>query len=267
MNLDDIARRNQAFWRKMATDKGRESNRYTRPWPDLEVELLQAYIRGDVNVLPEPYTYIYPASVLAQVRDKEVLCLAASGGQQSVVFGLLGARVTVFDLTGEQLETDREMARHHGYDIKTIQGDMRDLSGLEAGTYDLVYHAVSVCFVPDLREVYRQVARVIRPGGIYRVEHCNPATHAVDDDSWDGEGYRILDSYGPGRLEDPDTAEFRHLMSDIFNGLVESGFSIRGVWDDPRHLRDTGGEKPGTYDHVLGFVAKHFAIVAHKTTE
>jgi SAM-dependent methyltransferase len=156
------------------------------------------------------------------------------------------------------------MARHHGYEIKTVQGDMRDLSGLEAGAYDLVYQAVSACFVPDLRKVYREVARVVKPGGIYRVEHCNPATHAVDDDSWDGEGYRILDSYGPGRIEDSDTVEFRHLMSDIFNGLIECGFVIRGVWDDPRHLQDTGAEKPGTYDHVLGFVAKHFAIVAEK---
>jgi hypothetical protein len=60
--------------------------------------------------------------------------------------------------------------------------------------------------------------------------------------------------------------EFRHLLSDIFNGLVDCGFAIRGVWDDPRHLRETGGHEPGTYDHVLGFVAKHFAIMAVKPT-
>lgn len=264
MKMDDIAKHNQAFWKKMAGDEGREANRYTRPWLDLEVDMLRAFIRGEVEVLPEPYTYIYPASVLAGVRDKKVLCLAASGGQQSAVFGLLGARVTVFDLTGEQLEADREVARHHGYDVETIQGDMRDLSGLEAGAYDLVYQAVSVCFVPDLREVYGQVVRVVKPGGIYRIEHCHPATQAVEEDSWDGKGYRIQDSYGPGRLDDPEAFEFKHLFSDIFNGLIECGFVISGVWDDPRHLRDTGGEKPGTYDHILGFVAKHFAIVAGK---
>jgi SAM-dependent methyltransferase len=264
VNIDDIARRNQAFWKKMASERGGETSRYTRPWPDLEIGLLEAFIRGDLEMLPEPYTYIYPPSVLAGARDKEVLCLAASGGQQSVVFGLLGSRVTVFDLTGEQLEADREMARHYGYEVKTVQGDMRDLSCFEAGAFDLVYQAVSACFVPDLGEVYRQVARLVKPGGVYRVEHCHPATHTVEEESWDGRGYRIEDPYGPGMVEDPDAVEFTHLMSDIFNGLVECGFVIRGVWDDPRHLRDASAAKPGTYDHLLDFVAKHFAIVAEK---
>ena len=37
----------------------------------------------------------------------DVLCLAAGGGQQSVAFALLGANVTVFDLSETQLEHDR----------------------------------------------------------------------------------------------------------------------------------------------------------------
>jgi SAM-dependent methyltransferase len=264
LTMDDIARRNREFWRKMVRDAGRDANRYTRPWLNLKPDLIRAFSRGDVETLPEPYAYIYPRSVFSGLEGKKVLCLASGGGQQSAVFGILSAEVTVLDLTEEQLEADRKASQHFGYSVTTVEGDMRDLSGLEANTYDLVYQAISMCFVPDVREVYTEVARVVKPGGMYRVGHCNPATQIVDETSWDGEGYSIACIYGAGRIDDPDTFEFRHLLQDIFNGLVECGFVIRGVWEDPRHLcRQRTGE-PGTYDHMLGFVQQHFAVVAER---
>ena len=51
---------------------------------------------------------------------KDVLCLAAGGGQQSAVFGLLGARVTVIDFTQGQLDGDITAAKHYGYPVETI---------------------------------------------------------------------------------------------------------------------------------------------------
>lgn len=42
-------------------------------------------------------TCIYPAGLLADIDGKDVLCLASGGGQQSAVFSLLGAKVTVVD--------------------------------------------------------------------------------------------------------------------------------------------------------------------------
>jgi len=33
--------------------------------------------------------------------------------------------------------------------------------------------------------------RVLKPDGIYQVTFANPFTQAVDDESWDGEGYRL----------------------------------------------------------------------------
>jgi SAM-dependent methyltransferase len=257
---DDIARQNQQHWDRLV----RQGVTYTRPWLDLDVAAVRAFGDGTLDVLPEPYTYVYPQCVFRDVSGKEVLCLASGGGQQSAVFGLLGTPVTVFDLTGGQLDGDRKAARHCGYDVRLVQGDMRDLSGFADSTFDIVYQAISVCLVPGVRDVYSQVARVLRPGGIYRVGHCNPATQIVEETSWDGEAYRIRHAYGGGQIEDDEVSEFRHLLSDIFNGLVETGFVIRGVWEDPRHLKPETVVEPGTYDHMLGFVQKYFAIVAEK---
>ncbi len=260
LSLDDVAQRNRNAWtRLVAAGCG-----YTRPWTGLTPELLRSFASGEIDVLPPPYACIYPRDVLVDAAGKDVLCLASGGGQQSAVYGLLGARVSVLDLTKAQLEGDREAARHHNYRVSLVQGDMRDLSVFQDNSFDLVYQAISICFVPELREVYRQVARVLRPGGLYRVGHCNPATQLVEETSWDGVGYRVSSPYSSGDVGDADAAEFRHLFADIFNGLVEHDFLIRGVWEDPRHLVHNQVPEPGTYDHMLGVVQQYFAVLAQK---
>ena len=76
--------------------------------------------------------------MLADFAGKDVLCLDAAGGQQTVPFGLLGARVTSVDITEGQLAGDCTVAPHYGYEIATIRADMRDLSPLYADAFYLV---------------------------------------------------------------------------------------------------------------------------------
>ena len=256
--MDEVAEENRRFWSGLV----RKRCGYTVPWSDLDPNTVRSFAAGGLDSMPRPYIYIYPNWIFENVAGKEVLCLASGGGQQSAVFGILGAKVTVLDLTEEQLESDRKVARHFGYDITTLSGDMRDLSGFADSQFDMVYQAISMCFVPAVRDVYREVARVLRPGGLYRVAHGNPATQTVDETSWDDEGYRILEPYSMGRIADPDCYEFRHSLSEIFNGLIELGFIVRGVYEDPRHSCGRVDAEDGSYDHMLRFVLKYFAIVA-----
>jgi len=48
-----------------------------------------------------------PPDWLGEVRDRRILCLASAGGQQAPILAAAGARVTVFDLSAEQLGRDR----------------------------------------------------------------------------------------------------------------------------------------------------------------
>jgi protein-L-isoaspartate O-methyltransferase len=99
--------------------------------------------------------------VLAGVEGKDVLCLASGGGHQSAVFSLLGARVAVVDLAEGQLEADRKAAAHYGYEVATFHADMRDLSCLSGPSFGLVYQENSISCVPDVRQVYCEVARSV----------------------------------------------------------------------------------------------------------
>ncbi|UCC68353.1 MAG: class I SAM-dependent methyltransferase [Armatimonadota bacterium] len=278
MAQDEITRKVEECW-----DRGvEEGDPCTRPLLDLTREMIEEYAAGRRDELPG--VGMEPRYLLEGAEGKDVLCLASGGGQQSAVFGLLGANVTVLDISAGQLRGDRTAAEHYGYQVRTVKGDMRDLSIFEEASFDLVYQPASIAYVPDVRPVYREVHRVLRPGGLYSVGHTNPAVHSLSlgfcgseggAGGWDGAGYRIVDRYRGGAVlrneagvanmeEGEPTGEHCHLLKDIFGGLTELGFIISDVAEDPRHLKEPITGKPGSYEHMLYFVALYFNIVAEK---
>jgi SAM-dependent methyltransferase len=259
--LDEIAVINKKHWENTVI-KGAGC---TIPYLDLDVESYRAYREGKTEILPKPHCdNPVDRVIMKNIQGKNVLCLAAGGGQQSAIYSLLGARVTVFDLAEGQLEGDRKAAEHYGYQVTTIQGDMRDLSRLDRKSFDLVY-GTGMAFVPDARQVYGEVIKVLKVGGIYRVDFTNPATEFVEPDSWDGEAYRITLPYDK-KIElpkkDGDAIQFRHYMRDIFNGLLELGFSIQQVQDSPLDALAPQPE-PGSWWHWLMYVMG-IVVVAKK---
>jgi 2-polyprenyl-3-methyl-5-hydroxy-6-metoxy-1,4-benzoquinol methylase len=255
---DDIAIVNKRHWEKMV----KEGCGFTRPWLDLSTRLIDQYTKGKLSPIPEQLLSMYPTSVFAGAKGKDVLCLAAGGGQQSVVFGLLGAHVTVVDMSHGQLEADQKAGTHYGYEIDIIQGDMRDLSCLGGRTFDIVW-GTGMSYVPDVEQVYSEVAKVLRTGGRYRVDFMNPATEFVDCDDWDGEGYRITKPYAERtrRLKD-GPIEFRHTLSSIFNGLLVAGLSLEHVQEAPYYHQKVEA-LPGSWEHWRQYVTG-FAIIAKK---
>jgi len=95
---------------------------------------------------------------------------------------------------------------------------------------------------------------------MYRVEFTNPAVEFMDR-RWDGTGYRITLPYSQRAEHDGTATQFRHYMSEIFNGLIEKGFTIELVedrWIDTPDLSD-----PGSWSHWMAYIVG-FEIVARK---
>ncbi|MDQ5851103.1 MAG: class I SAM-dependent methyltransferase [Chloroflexota bacterium] len=245
--MDDIAKYNQAQWDELA----QANVVFSRPFLDLDPQSAREVVD--------------PQRIMGDVTGKDVLCLASGGGQQSVAFALLGARVTVFDLSATQLQRDQEAAAHYQVRIQAVQGDMRDLSRFGNASFDIVWHAYSINFVPDARVVFREVARVLRPAGLYRIECSNPFFAGVSEEDWNGSGYPLTRPYIDGaelEFADPDWTvdagdgtsqrvkgprEFRHTLSTVVNGLIEQGFVMLGVWEESSG--DPAAE-PGTWEHL-----------------
>jgi SAM-dependent methyltransferase len=250
--MDDVARYNKERWEELA----RGNVLFSRPALNLN--------EGSARAMLDP------ESMMGDVPGKDVLCLASGGGQQSAAFALLGAHVTVLDFCETQLERDQEAAAHYGIEVRTVQGDMRDLSCFPDDAFDLVWHAHSLNFVPDAARVFDEVARVVRPEGLYRLHCTNPFLHGLSEETWDGTAYPLSRPYVDGAEVEYDNPfwevcndagtprrvrgprEFRHALGTIVNGLIERGFAIMGIWEDTS-AADAAAE-PGTWDHFV-FIA------------
>ncbi|NJM42526.1 MAG: class I SAM-dependent methyltransferase [Anaerolineae bacterium] len=166
--MDELANYNRERWNALV-DAGVE---YAKPFLALTPEEALAQLNGNACAVLN----------LDSVRGKRVLCLASGGGQQSAAFALLGADVTVIDLSDAQLAQDRKAAAHYGVEMRIEQGDMRDLSRFNASEFDVVWQGYSINFVPNPRVVFEQVARVLRPNGNYLVQFSNPHRDSLKDE-------------------------------------------------------------------------------------
>jgi SAM-dependent methyltransferase len=229
--MDALARYNMERWAALANANAI----FTRPYLQMDADAAQQIVDPDGR--------------FGDLHGQRVLCLAGGGGQQSAAFALLGAHVTVFDLSVEQLTRDQEAAAHYGLKLITVQGDMRDLTPLYGQRFDLVYHPYSLNFVPDARVVFKQVSQVIRPGGHYSFNCANPCFAGLLIQEWDGRGYPLHRPYVQGaevryadetwvfRGEQPDhpihgPVEYRQTLSTLVNGLVEAGFVITHLQEE-----------------------------------
>lgn len=245
----DVRAYNREAWdREVAKD-----NPWTRPVSQKEVEAARL---GEWSVVltprkPVPREWFGPGGV----AGKDVLGLASAGGQQCPLFAAAGARVTVFDNSPAQLARDREVAERDGLAMRFEEGDMRDLSRFPDESFDLVFHAASNLFVPDVRPVWREAARVLRPGGRLLSGFCNPVMFLFDRESADrGElvlayraPYSDLTSQPPETLqkwiEKGEPLEFGHTLEDQIGGQTDAGLVVAGFFEDSWGVEDSAMDR------------------------
>ncbi len=204
------------------------------------------------------------------VSGKRILCLAGGGGRQSVLYAAAGADVTVVDLSPAMLALDRQMAARHGLNLRTILTTMHDLSMLAPECFDVVLQPVSTCYVPDVKAVYHQVARVLVPGGLYISQHKQPTSLQASVQPG-MRGYELeVPYYHAGPLppvqgsphREYGTLEFLHRWEELLGGLCRAGFVIEDV-AEPLHARADAA--PGTFAHRCMYIPPYVRIKARRT--
>ncbi len=204
------------------------------------------------------------------VTGLKVLCLAAGGGWQSILYAAAGAEVTVVDLSPSMLRLDAREAEKRGYVLKLIEGSMDDLSMFEAGRFDIVHQPVSTCYVPRIEAVFAEIARVLKDRGLYISQHKTPTClQVVDRDPRHryviGVPYYIGDDPLP---EVPDkeyreggTREYLHRWEELVGGLCRAGFVIEDLVE-PKRGNPTA--KPGHFRHRGMYVAPYVRMKARR---
>lgn len=179
-----------------------------------------------------------PKEWFGELRGKRVLGLASGGGQQMPVFAALGAVCTVLDYSPKQLESERLVAQREGYDIRIIRGDMTKPLPFQDGEFDLIFHPVSNCYVQEVKPIFRECFRVLKPGGVLLSGLDNGINFLFDDE----EKRDRLNEFPFDPLKNREQREaleksndgmqFSHTMEEQIGGQLEAGFRLTHLYED-----------------------------------
>ncbi len=233
----DVRAYNRRAWDK-AVERGSE---WTVP---VGPEVIAAARRGEWQIILTPTRPVPRHWFPADLQGCQILCLASGGGQQGPILAAAGANVTVLDNSPRQLAQDRRVAQREGLSLRLVEGDMADLSPFPDASFDLIVHPCSNMFVPDVRPVWAEAFRVLRPGGALLAGFWNPAAYIFDQALAD-EGilqvrhqlpYSDLTSLRPEErqryLDDLQPLEFSHTLTDQIGGQLDAGFVLTGFYED-----------------------------------
>ena len=150
----DIINHNSLVWDKFALAEAD----WSKP---VSQEVIEQAKLGNwsVHITKQPLTDSWLPKC---IEGKKILCLASAGGQQAPVLAAAGAIVTVYDLSIEQLNKDKFVAKRDDLNITTIQGDMRDLSIFEEQTFDFIISPISNLYIPELKDLWNECYRVLK---------------------------------------------------------------------------------------------------------
>ncbi|MBQ2314693.1 MAG: class I SAM-dependent methyltransferase [Treponema sp.] len=199
-------------------------------------ETYLAACRGNWDVLLTP-TKPVPHEWFGQLKGKKLLGLASGGGQQMPLFTALGAECTVFDYSEKQLESERLVAAREGYEIRIVRGDMTKPLPFADEEFDLIFHPVSNCYVQDVKPIWKECWRVLKPQGLLLSGVDFYINYIVDADERQIVNHLpfnpLIDEEQRRQLERDDGGmQFSHTLEEQINGQLEAGFTLLNLYDD-----------------------------------
>ena len=199
-------------------------------------EEYQKALSGEWDVLLTP-TKAVPHDWFGNLKGKKILGLASGGGQQIPIFSALGAKCTVLDYSSEQCEREREIAKREGYDVEIIQFDMTKRLPFRDGTFDLIFHPLSNCYVEEVKPIFKECFRVLKKGGIL-LSGLDNGINFIFDDMETEVKYKLPFNPLNDRQQYEDSIkndwgiQFSHTLEEQIGGQLEAGFVLTNLYED-----------------------------------
>jgi SAM-dependent methyltransferase len=211
-------------------------------WEDLARVHLESY--REVGMLRRGEEILDPVEVseVGDVRGKTLLHLQCHIGTDTLAWARHGAIVTGVDFSAEAVRCATRLRDELRLDARFIEANVYDVPKVLGEEFDLVYSSRGVlCWLSDMEEWARVVARSLRPGGslylldshpilnaleerpagLWSFEH--PYFHEVEPTRWAAGGPDYSD---PTHMNEHSTLEWAWALSEIVSAVLAAGLRL-----------------------------------------
>ncbi len=186
---------------------------------------------------------------VGDVSGKSLLHLQCHFGLDTMSWARLGAKVTGVDFSDKAIDLAKSLSQELGIDADFICSDIYDLPKVLKEKFDVVFTSNGVlCWLPDLLEWAKIIARYLKPGGFFYIVESHPVADVFENERNTKElkaRYSYFHSPQPtkwvpeGTYADKEaqvsnpTYEWTHSLSDIVNSLISAGLRIDFLHEFP----------------------------------
>lgn len=220
--------------------------------------------------------------LMAVKKGDQVLDVACGNGFFSRELFHLGAQVTGVDIAPELIELAKKQSPK---EIEYHAASAHAMPFVKDSSMDAALISLAIQNIENVKEVFAEVNRTLKPGGKMYVVMNHPAFRQPKDSSWgfdDGKArkakpvqYRRIDSYmseakikiqmHPGDKPDEMTLSFHRPLQYYVKALNKSGFAVSRLEEWISHKSSAKGPKKEAEDTARKEIPMFLCLEAIKT--
>ena len=222
--MSKIHEANRQHWNSQATTWEERLNRDGR-WRRCDKEPELAFEGETLATIRE---------VVGNLHNKRVCIIGSGDNMAAYALSGLGAVVTSTDISEERLKLAADRAEILGVSIDFVRSDAADLGFADDSTFDLVCSTNGFfVWIADLDAVFREVSRILKPGGAYVFYDIHPFMRPWKEQVTPIEMEKSYWDTGPFRESADGSYEFNWTLADLLNPLAQAGLRLKKVLESP----------------------------------
>jgi ubiquinone biosynthesis O-methyltransferase len=132
--------------------------------PELGPDAYARWRASDLGAITERLERDLILDLVGDVERRKVLDIGCGDGELALVLAERGATVTGIDASPAMIDTARRRAIQHNADV-TFEVAAAEHLPFPGERFDIATAITILCFVEDAAPLFREIARVLRPGG------------------------------------------------------------------------------------------------------
>lgn len=232
-----------------------------KQWWEKNAREFQSTAQLPIDVIYGTHIAESKLQLIGPVAGKHVLEVCCGGAQCGIAFAKQGAIVTGVDIAAAQLEFARELAELHHVAIDLYQCDAADLGPIASASQDIAFSSIALHYVDDLLACFKEVYRVLRPGGLFVWSVGHPYIAMIDPTTlMPTRSYFDTGKVVMGREVSDEIgfafAENRRTVSEYVNTLIEAGFRLERLVEPDIRPVDPGDPQNWLWDQTPDYLSR-----------